>query len=317
MENTATTPEQMRRLLTATTCCICRRALTDAESVQLGIGPDCSRRYYSPSVFPTEKDIENALGVLVAGMDDGLFPAEIVAHLASLKGDARVFTNTLVLYTSANGQRNVVLAAARAIRYLGYTGMADKLEIDRVKARIQKMEDDDAILLTVIRSARSAADLRSIPGVTETSEKEGAKAIWRVPASEEEHLLVVLGVHFGGGLMIVAGRGIFQITRKSPEDLHRFRHLRQSPNSHDHKRYYLASAIWVDVGPDFIFVRTPFEESYLTALKEAVPPQDRTWVGCWRIRSTHLERVKNLLKDHFGADFDAAQETPEFKSVFG
>jgi len=123
--------------VTASHCCVCRAHLTDAESVERGIGPVCSRRYYDPVHVPTEAQVMDTLGLLaVSNLPDHL----IDAFLTLVNNDhtnARKASNLLVYWASAHyADRDEVFKCCALIRSLGYTELADKLEVDRTEAMI-------------------------------------------------------------------------------------------------------------------------------------------------------------------------------------
>ena len=301
---------QIKAAITATHCCVCRRQLEDAESVQLGIGPICSRRYYDPSHTPSEEDVANALGLVVKGLTEGKFPSDFVAELRGLKDDARRFSNRLVYFTSANyDKRDIVLACAEIIRTLGYTVMADKLEIDRVKARLTP--DGDRFRLYVASTPNSQRDLSRVPGARNDLRKDGSKVGWTFPVEHEAYVLTILGVHFYGDLLAIAGKGVAPITRKSWYDLQAFRNPRPAtpaatpvvmpdPTVASVLTGAAGSgAIRVEIGPDWVKVRTPYLPTFKEALKANIPFADRSWEDGWRVRVGHLDQIKNLIRTHF------------------
>jgi hypothetical protein len=314
-----TNTRDVRTLITASHCCVCRKGLEDAESVQLGIGPVCSRRYYDPSHTPTETDVLNAMGLLHKGVTEGKFPSELIDELRKLKDNARQFSNCLVLFTSANyDKRGTVLACADIIRTLGYNIMADKLEVDRVKVRI--VEAGDNLLVHTANVQKARKSLSRIPGAACNLEKEGHKIGWTIPKDQEEYLMIVLGIHFGRELM-VTDKGISAIRKRSYYDLRRFLNpprpagpvtvttTGDSSSSAVLRVDVHDGEVSIDIGTQWLRVRTPYYAPFKDALKDAIPYSDRKWEGCWLVKPHHLEKVKALVAEHYGVNMDPS--TPE------
>jgi len=300
----------IKSVITASHCCLCRKRLEDTESVQNGIGPVCSKKYYDPTHVPSDEDVMEALGLLHLGMTEGKFPADLISDLRGLKGNARLFSNRLVYFTSQNyDKRDTVLACANIVRALGYNVMADKLEIDRVKARI--VEKTDAFEVHLIHTTRCHADLLRIPGAKNDLPKEGRKVGWTVPKDQWDHLRCVLGIHFHGDLMAVAGQGISAIPKRSWYELQRFRNPPKptpsvtvttpsgSPLANRLSAVTPGGPVEIDVGGRDLRVRTPYNGGFKDALKANIPYSDRHWDGCWVVRASHLDRVKGLIQAHF------------------
>ena len=312
--NTQMTPAYVpyvKAVITASHCCLCRKRLEDTESVQNGIGPVCSRRYYDPTHVPSEEDVMEALGLLHKGMTENKFPAELVTELRALKTDARKFSNTLVYFTSCHyDQRDTVLACAGIIRALGYDVMADKLEVDRVKVRI--VEKGTTLEVYLAHTTRCHADLLRVPGAKNDLPKEGTKVGWTVPVDQRDHLMCIIGIHFYGDLVAIAGQGIGVILRKSWYDLQKFRNPPKpttapvtvttpagAPAANVLVGSSPAGPVEIDVGQVNLRVRTPFNAAFKDALKANIPYGDRSWDGCWVVRAAHLDRVKGLIRAHF------------------
>ena len=103
--------------ITATNCCVCRAHLTDAESVEHGIGPICSKKYYNPLHIPTTKMVQEALGLLQASdLPDNIVDA-FLKVVNNKRRNARKGSNILVYWASCNYQdRAEVFKCSKIIR---------------------------------------------------------------------------------------------------------------------------------------------------------------------------------------------------------
>ena len=99
---------------TATKCCVCGRALKDAESVTLGIGPDCRKNYAKgldtlhPAIREQANEIMRALAV---------------ARVAALKGVVLCVTGTV----EAAKVRQFVVSKVQALSAMGLTVLAQRV----------------------------------------------------------------------------------------------------------------------------------------------------------------------------------------------
>ena len=189
------------------------------------MGPICSRRYYDPLHVPNADQIKVALGLLQAS---GL-PKHIIdgflACVDNLEGEekdnARKACNLLIYWASCcYHDRDVVFCCASIIRALGYSTLADKLEIDRTSARIE--DKGDRLHVMVGKKMVFVRDMKRIPGATKTDEVSGDKTGWVIPVEQKDHFMAVLGYHYGNGLAC-GGGNVFIIPYKGLRDLMYFR----------------------------------------------------------------------------------------------
>jgi len=319
MDTTATpkTPETHAAIaqITASHCCVCRAELTDAESVEHGIGPVCSKRYYNPLHKPDASQIKNALGLLACSdlpehIQDGFL------KLVNTKGgephaNARLACNLLVYWASAHfDNRDEVFKCSAIVRTLGYTELADKLEADRTVAIVR--EHSDHIEAFIPDKYRFRGDMRDIPGAealttTESSPtgdtvekplKVGRKVGWKVPIAEKDYFLTVLGYHCGGDLACGDGR-IWKIPNKRWADLRPFKAPAQATTGTAPAN---GSIRLEDTPNGHVRVFTPYNTDFITDLKK-IPWKQRRWnpnARCWEVGKKYEGRAKELIKTHYG-----------------
>jgi len=120
-------------LMLATNCVCCGRALVDAVSVELGIGPECRSQAFPEGVDDDDRELAN----------------EHVHHAA---------------IAAQNGHATKVVEYAELIRKLGFVGLADKVEkrfkkgaaLTAQKADIVILEDGaDLLVVTPYRRSKS------------------------------------------------------------------------------------------------------------------------------------------------------------------
>lgn len=299
--------------IVASKCCCCRKSLTDAVSVSEGIGPICSTRYYDPLFVPTEAQVSEALGLLAFS---GL-PDTVIDGCLSFKNNARKFSNLLVYFASSvYDQRDEVFKVCKILRALGYTVLADKLEIDRIAARLT--DKGDTIEAHIPDKATAA--IRRIKGVQpimvddldddgpllidesqpkppprKIQAKTGRKLGWIVPMTARAHLECILGVYIPGEL-VSYGNGVLKpAPRRSWYDLRQFTNppapiVPYIPSTMQ-ARMDPPTPVKVDptlpdpdkfkvitgVNSTILNVTTPYNVAFLGALKKQIPYKDRCW----------------------------------------
>lgn len=177
----------------ATHCCICSRPLTDAESVEHGIGPVCSRNYLGRKINSSPSQIATALSLLEKA------PANILAAAIerSRRPDGgRSIANLLIYWFSAKfgTDPKMVLSLTPAIRALGYEECADKLEKNLSVIKLVEATHGDKKVLEVHSPFNEMFidSIKAVKGrVAVYGEGQGKKAgqkvfkCWAVPDTDD------------------------------------------------------------------------------------------------------------------------------------
>tara|TARA_Y100000310_G_scaffold345479_2_gene465469 strand:+ start:1947 stop:2927 length:981 start_codon:yes stop_codon:yes gene_type:complete len=300
--------------IVASHCCLCRRELTDASSVQNGIGPICSSKYYSDAHVPSPDEILHATGSLAAsGLPDEIIDA-VLAQIDKTNG--REACNILVYFASANYEdRDTIFKVASIVRDFGYTELADKLEEDRTKVSIRTGDDNGTEIIVVGVSQdkwQARNDFLKVKGSRKLS-KEGRKYRYAFPADAKTKLLVecILGYHYGSKLATVGDgflgktrTGITHVPRRSWSDLEAFR----SPKTAGTTKVATTSSgqggavrIVDPGGNSRIEFWSPYNGAWLADMKAKVNYRNRRWNNsCWTFERSVLDIVKALAQTHYG-----------------
>jgi len=291
--------------ITATRCCVCHRTLTDAESVEHGIGPVCSRRYYNPKHKPTEEMVQSALGLLCHSE----LPYHIIEGFRKLVKNshinARLGSNFLVYWAACKyHDRKEVFKCSRIIRELGYTELADKLETDRTDITLLKDKDLGMYSLAFINHFDGLFDdaLEKIPGSVNTHTKIGRKFVWQIPTDQRKYLGIILGIFYGGKMACGTKKdgttGIWTIFRQTRQHL---RNYKEGINKK--KDVYLFGSEAISYDEDKLYIDTPYNLEFLTALKSKVPYNHRLrnrMKRRWEVSKTYKNVVIDLVLSHYG-----------------
>jgi len=308
--------------ITATRCCVCKAHLTDAESVEHGIGPTCSSRYYNPLHEPSDQQVKDALGLLaVSGLADHILDG-FVKLVNNDKANARAGSNLLVYWASAHyDNRSEVFKCTAIICALGYTDLADKLEIDRTEARVTDMENG---ILTVYVGTKGPfkRELSKIPGIVPmTQDKVGAKERWDIPEGQLDHFILVLGLFYANKLAcgdrLPGGQRVWTIGKTTWQQLSRYRNpppppVPQAPTTPPQRAPQPSETIippgslGLVLSGGWVEIYVPYNAGFKDALKNSVTYSARKWTGkCWKVKAQHIDTVTHLLRQHFGKEFIA------------
>ena len=157
----------------ATECAVCGRPLLDARSVELGIGPECRRKY---------------------------------GYNVECDDAARAEANALV-YRIAMAQRGIDVATACArLSELGFEKLAGRIAERAVDVRI--VEDGDRLRVHARFVEGAADDWRAIRGRRWNGETKTNE----VPKSERRALWALLVRHYAGAVG-VGPRGPFTVAK--------------------------------------------------------------------------------------------------------
>lgn len=175
-------------------CAHCALKLTDAVSIERGIGPICSKRGYFED--PTDPDEMQAM------IDLAEYP-ELVNYLVTkykvqTDGKARVrsLMNGLVKICSLNRRSPVHQACCDAVESLGYKTLASTL---RESIAVIEIKEHDASMYNVwVKKSEWhyawQRDLRSIPGAYLSRQAKG----WLVNKTQKQLLWAYMIKHYAG-----------------------------------------------------------------------------------------------------------------------
>ena len=157
--------------LLATHCACCGRPLRDANSVEIGIGPDCRAKYGFNDPALAADWIEATLALEAVPLSAR--KTDLVGLLGD-RVDARGAVNRLVHAFAAHSTGLARAAIATACRALGYPRLADRLS--EVVASVQVKVEDGAYAVSAPYIEGAGSDWYAAGGRWDREAK-----VWRVP----------------------------------------------------------------------------------------------------------------------------------------
>lgn len=142
--------------LVATHCCVCGRPLVEADSVETGIGPICSKRN-KVGHFSHTPDVEGAAGFLVG--------TGVVVNLE----DPHKAANQLIYILAADQESPHVSALCMALEALGYTEVARAIASRLAPAYVSVRSENGGLAVRFKTKSDGTFDklvtaFRSVPG---------------------------------------------------------------------------------------------------------------------------------------------------------
>lgn len=192
-------------------CCHCGLTLTDAVSVERGIGPICSAKGYHAD----QKDGDPARAMAILAEFPELLDF-LVSKYYGKDADARKFMNGLVRVASLNrGSMRLHEKISDAVEALGWKNLADALRESLAVLEITKpaAEGQPYRLRVKNRAFKWAftGDLRNVPGV---SFSRYPRRSWAFPEASKPAVWALIVKHYEGECgKIIGGLG-FKIERK-------------------------------------------------------------------------------------------------------
>jgi hypothetical protein len=319
---------QKETKILATNCCVCNKCLKDADSVELGIGPICRRRYTKSVPTPSADQLATALGLVQVAN----FPLDITQLILSHKRNARKVNNLLVKWASANYRdRNIVLATTPIIRALGYEALANKLESDRSVVSVVTVEAaklNSYIPQTNTLHVKGPFDwdtrneFRTIPGAR--FQRYGRDKGWYMDPKFAELAIAILGQYFGGELCSVdetdvdildwnpKAKKAVDLPKTTKAQVQALRDTLFPPtppsnggngNGGGNLKGGTTSngkTIEVVVENGRVMTFTPYNSNFIAAVKAL---RGRKWHAdrkCWSVPSDKDAAVRELIQTHYG-----------------
>lgn len=154
--------------LLATHCAVCARPLLDAKSVELGIGPDCRRKYgYDLAVSEEARKEANGLVYLIAAKQSGMETVQAIARLGELgftKLADRILTRMDAIRIVRVGSKVRVFTPYRAAASAGWHRIPGCRGAKEGKTFFREMPDDKATVDAM--NAHIRVHFAGLPAIT-------------------------------------------------------------------------------------------------------------------------------------------------------
>lgn len=300
-------------------CVRCHKELTDAASMEVGIGPVCRKLDNALLAAQIPADISAARLALSNVPIEKLEPQTMVTFAevdgalndpsALLRSDWRKEVKRLEWLLSFEASRKAALVALTGVvRSLGYVGLASLWEGTASTGVAKVRFADGRLYVAGPRNSDFRYAIKQLPGWKFHATSGSDRPEWSLPAASYSGFNTLVMTYYP----VSDGR---QEAVKAAEDMVNAI-LATASNPVVAQPVVtiapigapVASAakgkVRVETGAEWMKVFTPYNSQFISDLKLGIAYGARRWepVGrCWEVRVTEQGVVKNLLDKYFGA----------------
>lgn len=285
-------------------CICCGFTLTDAVSIERGIGPVCSREHYE-GYDPTESQFELALGRVVGAQQ--MLPHDLLENLFRTV-DGRAFANHLTRWASLNlNNTEAILVIAGVLGDLGFKVLADKVLARNTPVVITRQRDGLFGIECFTRPLMKAL-LPKTGAFLDDTYKGRFGQRWLFPDSARGDVWAVAGVVFGGEWATVPGPQVGDVSEIKRIPVRGAAEVKRSLEAPKGVQARPATAappvdanLWItDNGDGTLSVKTPrYIEGFVNAIRAV---KGRSWypdTKVWRVPASERQRVEQAILTHF------------------
>lgn len=298
-------------------CARCGQPLTDAASMEEGLGPICRNLDNAVLAKKIPCNIAKARE-LFSYINAGDVPASrlqvvvdleaaLIEERAETRQDWRKEVKRIEWLLSFNVFPGIRLKFSSLVEALGYVGLAALWQGDASTGPAQVFFDMENSLLYLVGSDVKAGRLAFkklgsyqksaaiLPAVIKAKlgEQLAKKSFWALPAAKHEAFKEIVTKHWvnvDSDLLDIA----CEMAKAVP--------VPATPPTPEVPEKKKESNISVTHEDKWLRIKTPYNAAYVSDIKK-LPPGTRKWSYddyCWRVLDTHKDKVLALIQEHYG-----------------
>lgn len=281
-------------------CVRCGRPLTDAASMEAGIGPICRHLDNAllarliPADLGTARELVGELDLTAVAPETLPTVVEVVASIGgeTPTDDWRKTVKRMEWALSFAGNESLRVLMTKVVAALGYVGLAALWsgEAATGKATVSLMEGRLVVVGPNNKAARTA--LKAINGRRFHPAKTlTEKAAWSFPASAAKEVFLAVVTHYPNHEGLTeAVEAASKVVAETPA----------APAAAPSKPAPKCSVVSAGV---LLKVKTPYNPAFIGDLKANIKWADRRWNGgekVWEVTANHEAEVKAMIAKHYG-----------------
>lgn len=298
-------------------CTRCGHELTDAASMEAGIGPVCRNLDNAvlarliPSNIPVARSIFETLDLTAAAPETVRALTDVHHALfgdgAQAREDWRVEVKRIewaLSYPANNSQRK---ALTKVVAALGYVGLASLWNGEAATGKASCLFTADRLVIIGPRNKAANIAIRKIIGrkwhdganTFSTLLPGMSKKGWSVPASEADAFFAMVITHYPNHEGLDAAVAAAKAFTVKPALVVQASAPVSAPAPVAAPKCSLSEQGLM------LKVITPYDPAYIQNLKSALPYTDRRWNAaekCWEVVASHKAVVVDIIKKYFGAN---------------
>lgn len=284
-------------------CCRCRKELTDAASMEAGIGPICRNLDNAllarliPSNVGLARETIGGLDLTAVAPETLPTLTEVAATIGgeTPSDDWRKTVKRIEWALSFAGNSEFRDLLTSTVAALGYVGLAALWNGEAASGKATVALMDGRLVVTGPNNKAARTALKAIPGRRFHPAKALLpKAAWSVPASEADALFVAVATHYPNheGLTeaVEAAKALKVTPVAAPAP------VAAAPAKPEPKCSLTPAGV-------LLKVRTPYNPAFIGDLKANIKWSDRRWNGgekVWEVTANHENEVKAMIAKHYG-----------------
>lgn len=302
-------------------CVRCHRELTDAASMEVGIGPICRKLDNSLlaaqipanvpqarlaiSTVPVEKLDPQTVNVF-ATVDAALNTTD-----ALFRQDWRTEVKRLEWLLSFDASRQSALVALTGVvRSLGYVGLASLWEGTASTGVAKVRCADGRLYVAGPRNADFRMAVKKVTGWKFHYAKDNERPEWSVPVTAYEDFNTMLMTYYpvsdGRTEAIEAAKvAVAALLATAPAAPVPANVIVTAPVSASvGATVSVKGKVRIEAGPEWVKVFTPYNAHFISELKTTISYGSRKWepvAKCWEVRASETAALQSLLQKHFNA----------------
>ena len=273
--------------MTNRSCCRCRKDLTDAASMEVGIGPICRKLDNALLAKLIPADVESARTAAKKVLINEL-PAETFNTFSNVLEDLEIGTDDWrktvkriewILSWSPNWSDKETLISI--VHALGYWGLAALLSGEAATGLATVTLENGRLYLRGPRNKAGKDALKQVSGRKFHPAEDGIKASWSVPVSSAKAFRECVITHWPNFT------GLDEALASVMTSAQPVAQVAAVPTS----------------SPGWLSIKTPYNAAFVQDVK-SLPYRSRRWNGdarVWEIEEQYLPHVTELVSKHYGA----------------
>lgn len=300
---------------TSRNCTRCGKELTDAASMEAGIGPICRNLDNAllarliPVNLPAAREHLAKLDLSTSDpvSTDVLMNVEaaVLNDEAAAREDWRSEVKRIEWALSFSGNQHLRTELTAMVAALGYVGLAALWSGDAATGEATVLFKNNLLVVQGAPKAASTAAFRSMKGRWHPKGTLMDKAAWSVQPTRAEEFKLAIITHYPNNT------GLAEALAAAAEYL--TLNPAVAPVAAPVAAAPAKAACSIENVGVLLKIRIPYDKvktpAYVNELKTSLTWTDRRWNAvekCWEVAAIHKEKVVGMITKHFGSDVLAA-----------
>jgi hypothetical protein len=305
-------------------CCVrCGKDLTDAASMNEGIGPVCRKLDNKLLATCIPADIQAARGAFALLDMSNVDPASsnclnnvaeaLFEGAAAKRTDWRVEVKRLewVLSFPLN-VRYAQVALTQVVRALGYVGLAALWEGKASTGEATVTFANDRLHVVGPRNADFRAAIKRVYGWRFHGAANGMQPSWSLPVAQADQFALLVQTYYPNHDASLLAQAV-----KEAQDAHALAQAQVAPpvaQEASHVALKVPNMNKVRIVPngmEWVNVFSPFNASFVSELKFVLPSKMRRWnpvEKCWEVHASCMASLSDIVAKHYNESVGLPKE---------